>query len=84
MHDVAVSAAALARISDTGGGKMWDILGERVLGANAAGVDFGDLAGFRESVIAGIEVFSFFKVFRKMIRLRGELSIEAEEALLIW
>lgn len=63
MHDVAISAAALARISDAGGGEMWDVLGKRVLGANAAGVDFGGFAGFRESVIAGIEVLPFFEVF---------------------
>lgn len=83
MHDIAVSAAALARIADAGGGEMRDIFGGRVLGANAACVDFRRLAGFGESVIARIKVLPLFEVFRKVVRLRGELAVQTEEALLI-
>jgi hypothetical protein len=42
---------------------VWDVLGERVLGADAARVDAGCLAGFGERVVAAVEVFTLFEVF---------------------
>ena len=42
---------------------MGDILGERMLGANAAGVDGAGLASFGECVITRVEVFAFLEVF---------------------
>jgi hypothetical protein len=41
---------------------MWYVLWERMLRANAFGVDRTGFSGFGESVITGIEVFTLFEV----------------------
>jgi len=51
--------------------------------ANTAGVDTGGFAGFRECVVARVEVFALFEVLGEVVRFGGELAVEAEEALLI-
>jgi hypothetical protein len=40
-----------------------DVLGQRVLRADAAGVDAGGLAGFGQCIVAGVEVLALFQVF---------------------
>lgn len=62
---------------------MGDVLGERVLGTNTAGVDRASLAGLGESVVARVEVFPLLEVFGKVIGFRGELAVETEESLLV-
>jgi hypothetical protein len=41
---------------------MGDVLWERVLRANASGVDRTCFSGFGESVVTGVEVFALFEV----------------------
>jgi hypothetical protein len=36
-----------------------------------------------ESVVTGVEVFALFKVLSQVVGFRGELSVEAEESLLV-
>lgn len=62
---------------------MRDVLGERVLRANAAGVDARGLAGFGEGVVAGVEVLALFEVLGEVVGLGRQLAVEAEETLLV-
>jgi len=58
---------------------MWDALWERMLSANAFGVDRSGFSGFGESVVTGVEVFTLFEV----VGFGGELAAKAEESLLV-
>lgn len=55
---VAVAAVAMA-VGRTGGGEMWDVFWEWVLGTDGGDAAFGGFAGFGEGVVAGVEVFAF-------------------------
>jgi hypothetical protein len=50
--NIAITAAALARITDARGRQMRDVLGKRVLRAYAASIDGAGFAGFGECVVA--------------------------------
>jgi len=60
---VSVAAASLRRVAHVGGGEMRDVLWERVFGPDAAGVDAACFAGFREGIVAGIEVLALLEGF---------------------
>jgi hypothetical protein len=77
--NVAIATTALACDAYAGGREMWDVLWERMLTANAFGVDRAGFSGFGESVVTGIEVFALFEV----VGFGGELAVEAEESLLV-
>lgn len=77
--NVAIAATALACSAYAGGSEMWDALWERMLSANAFGVDRSGFSGFGESVVSGVEVFTLFEV----VRFGGELAVKAEESLLV-
>jgi hypothetical protein len=62
---------------------MRDVLRERMLRANALGVNWTGFSGCEESEITGVEVFTFFKVLCWMVGFGGELAVEAEESLLV-
>lgn len=62
---------------------MWNVLRERVLGANGASINGGGLSSFGESVVARVKVFALFEVLGKVVGLGRELAIEAEEALFV-
>ena len=40
---------------------MWNVLGDRVFAADLGGTDVLSFAGFREGVVAGVEVFALLK-----------------------
>lgn len=77
--NVAIAATALACDAYARGSEMWDVLWERMLSANAFGVDRSSLSGFGESVVTGVEVFTLFEV----VGFGRELAVEAEESLLV-
>jgi hypothetical protein len=81
--NVAISAASLACSSHTGGGQVWDVFGEGVLGSNTAGVDRASLAGLGESIVARVEILPLFEVLRKMVGLGREFAVKTEESLLV-
>lgn len=59
---------------------MGDVLGDGVLGADG-GVDRVGLAGLGERVVARVEVLAVLQVLGEVVGARGELAVEAEEAL---
>lgn len=77
--NVAIATAAMACDAYAGGREMWNVFWERMLSANAFGVNRTSFSGFGESVVTGVEVFAFFEV----VGLGGELAVEAEESLLL-
>lgn len=60
---------------------MGDVLRHGMLGAHATGVDAVCLAGFGERVVAAVEILALFQMLGEMVGSRGELAVEAEEAL---
>jgi hypothetical protein len=58
---------------------MWYVLWERMLRANAFGVDRTSFSGFGESVVTRVEVF----VLREVAEFGGELAVEAIVSLLV-
>lgn len=81
--DVDVAAPALAGVANARRRQMRDVLRERVLRAHAAGIDRGCLAGFREGVVARVEILAFLEVLCQVVGFGGELAVEAEKALLV-
>jgi hypothetical protein len=63
MHDISISASTLVCVSYTWGGEVGDVLGEGVLGTDAACIDGAGFTGFGEGIVAGIEVLAFLEVF---------------------
>lgn len=62
---------------------MWDIFGERMLRSDATGIDAGGFTGFREGIVARVEVFALFEMLGKVVGFGGKLAVEAKEALLV-
>jgi len=63
---------------------MWDVFGQRVLGADYAGVDAACFAGFGEGVVTAVEVLALFEHLGEVVGFGGELAVQAEEPLLVW
>lgn len=84
MQDIAISASALVGTSDARRGEVRDVLGERMLGSNTAGIDFTGFTGLGEGVVTGVEVLAFLEVLCEVVGLGRKLAVEAEETLLIW
>jgi hypothetical protein len=61
------------------GRKMWDVLWDRMLCANAFGVDRAGLSGIVESVVSGVKIFTRFNV----VSFGGKFAVVAEESLLV-
>lgn len=66
-----------------GGREVGDLLGNRVLGADGAGIDAVALAGLGHGVVARVEVFAVLEVLGEVIGARGKLAVEAEKTLLL-
>lgn len=66
-----------------GRGEVGDVLGNRVLGAHGARVDRVALASLGHGIVAAVEVLAVLQVLREVVRLGGQLAVEAEEALLL-
>lgn len=79
-HGAADGAAAVAA---DGGRQVRDVLGDGVLGADGARVDRVGLAGLGEGVVAAVKVLALLEVLGEVVGARGELAVEAEEALLL-
>jgi hypothetical protein len=62
---------------------MWNVLREGMLRANTSSVNWACFSGLGKGIIARIEVLALLEMFSKVIGLRGELAIKAEESLLI-
>ena len=60
--DIAIAAATLVGIAYAGGREVGYVFWERVLGANAAGVDAAGFSGLGQCVVAGVEVLALFEV----------------------
>lgn len=58
---------------------MWYVLWERMLRANAFGVDRTSFSGFGECIVTRVEVFMLCEV----AEFGGELAVESEESLLV-
>jgi hypothetical protein len=76
---VVLSGAVVA----VGRGEVRDVLGNRVLGAYGARVDRVALAGLGHGIVAAVKVLAVLQVLREVVRLGGQLAVEAEEALLL-
>jgi hypothetical protein len=81
--DVAIAAAALAGGAHAGRRQVRYVLGQRVLRAHAAGVDRACLASLAQRVVARVEVLALLEVLGQVVGLGGQLSVQAEEALLV-
>lgn len=67
-----------------GGGKVGDVLGDRVLGADGTSIYAVALAGLGHGIVARIEVFAVLEMLGEVVGAGRELSVEAEETLLLW
>jgi len=54
-----------------------------MLGADRTGVDAVGLSGLGERVVAAVEVLALLEVLGEVVGARGQLAVEAEEALLL-
>lgn len=63
---------------------MGNVLGDWVLRANGAGIDTVSLTGLGHGIVAGVEVLAVLEVLGEVVGTRGELAVEAEQALLLW
>jgi hypothetical protein len=63
--------------------EVGDVLGNRVLGPNGTGVNAVALAGLGHGVVARVEVLAVLEMLGEVVGTRGELAVEAEEALLL-
>jgi hypothetical protein len=61
--------------------KVWDRIWRGVLATEATDQRVVRLAGFGESVVAGVEVFALFELVLEKVLLVRELAVEAEELL---
>lgn len=64
-------------------GKMWDVLGDRMLGADSTSIYAVALASLRHGIVTRIEILALFQVLGKVVGASRELAIEAEESLLL-
>jgi hypothetical protein len=62
---------------------MGNVFGDRVLGADGAGIDAIAFAGLGHGIVARVEVFAVLEMLGEVVGAGGELAVEAEEALLL-
>lgn len=64
-------------------GEVRNRVRRRVLATETADQGIVGLAGFRERVVAGVEVFALLELVLQQILLVRELAVKAEELLLL-
>lgn len=74
---------AAVAVGAVGRGQVGDVLGHGVLAADGARVDAVALASLGHGIVAAVEVLAVLQVLGEVVRLAGQLAIQAEESLLI-
>jgi len=62
---------------------MGDVFRQWVLGSDTAGVDRACFASLGQGIVSRIEILSLFEMFGQVVGFGRELSVEAEQALLV-
>jgi hypothetical protein len=84
-RDASTDAHARGTVgSAPGRAEVRDVLGDGVLRADGARIDAVGLPGFRQGVVARVEVLALLEVLGEVVGPGGEFAVQAEEALFFW